>query len=91
MSFEAGARVRTRDRRSGGHTRLPAYLARKPAIVVRSLGAYALPDEAAVDSQTARRSALYTCSFDAKDVWNDAAASGVIYADLFEEYLEPAP
>ncbi len=91
MPFESGARVRTLHRHTAGHTRLPAYLERKPAVVLGSLGSFPLPDEASVDPRNAQRSTLYTCAFDAKDVWADAAAGDVIYADLFEVYLEPAP
>ena len=54
-----------------------------------SLGAYPLADENAVDPRRARLSPLYTVEFKASDVWNDPKSSGVIRADLFEEYLEP--
>lgn len=87
MPFEIGAAVRTRQQRPAGHTRLPAYLQRKRGVVVRTLGAFPLADERAVDPQHAKLSALYTVEFQAPEIWSDSTAS-TIHADLFEEYLE---
>ncbi len=86
--FKPGAKVRTREQQPEGHTRLPRYLARKPATIVRTLGRFPLPDEAAIDPPKARKSELYTVEFDARDVWERADAHGRICADVFEEYLE---
>ena len=88
--FEPGAKVRTRTQNALGHTRLPGYLQSKPATVLRHIGSFPLPDEAAVDPKNARFSELYAVEFEAREVWGRAASSGRICADIFEEYLESA-
>lgn len=88
--FEVGARVRTRAQRHGGHTRLPGYLQRKSGVIARRLGAFPFSDERAAGAANARKDALYTVAFEARDVWGPQAAAGdTIAADLFESYLEP--
>lgn len=89
MPFEPGARIRTRAQRADGHTRLPRYLEMSPGTVVRRLGEYAFADERSEGNVNARRDALYTVEFTARDVWGQEARPGdVIAADLFESYLE---
>lgn len=90
MTFEIGARIKTRAKRRDGHTRLPGYLERKPGVVHAAIGTYPLPDENARDPVHARSSRLYTVEFRASDIWGEGA-DGRIYADLFEDYLEEAP
>ncbi len=88
--FEPGDRVRTLAQRKSGHTRLPGYLQRKPGIVERRIGEFAFADERAAGRPGARREALYTVRFAARDVWGGRATAGdSIAADLFESYLEP--
>lgn len=89
MTFEAGARVRTRRQRAEGHTRLPGYLQCKAGVVVQALGQFPLADDRAREPKNARFSELYTVCFASRDVWGDAEDDGTICADLFEEYLEP--
>ncbi len=89
MSFETGARVRTRAQRRHDHTRLPGYLQCKPGVVLQALGEFPLADERARAPRNARFSQLYTVCFASRDVWDDAGDDGTICADLFEEYLEP--
>lgn len=80
MPFEAGARVRTREQRATGHTRLPRYLARRSGRVVAVLGEFRFADEAAVRGQQATAQMLYTVEF--------AQNGHTVRADLFESYLE---
>lgn len=87
MTFEVGARIRTRPQSRNGHTRLPRYLEQKPGIVRMFLGEYLLPDENARNPTLAPHSRLYTVEFDGRDIWGEGG-EGRIYADLFEEYLE---
>jgi hypothetical protein len=91
MAFEIGERVRTRAQAAGGHTRLPAYLQRKPGVVANLLGEFALPDARAAGHPEAAKERLYSVRFAARDVWPDAAPEDAIVADLFEPYLESAP
>lgn len=81
MPFEVGARVRTREPRSEGHTRLPRYLARRSGRVVRALGAFRFADEGAALGPRACEQMLYTVEFD--------TGPHTVCADLFESYLEP--
>ena len=78
--FEPGARVRTREQRTGGHTRLPRYLAHRQGRIVRVLGAFRFADEAAQHGAGASKQLLYTVQFEAN--------GHCVCADLFESYLE---
>lgn len=87
MSLEVGTHVWTSSARRRGHNRLPRYLRAKPGTVVRTVGAFALPDENVGDAKTGRRCMLYTVAFAARDLFGDVADDATIYADLFEPYL----
>ena len=78
--FEIGARVRTREQRTAGHTRLPRYLQRRTGRVVRMLGNFRFADEAAECGTAASEQTLYTVEFE-----QDGHR---VHADLFESYLE---
>lgn len=78
--FEPGACVRTREQRTGGHTRLPRYLQQRRGRVVRVLGAFRFADEAAQHGTSASKQMLYTVQFEAD--------GHSVCADLFESYLE---
>lgn len=80
MPFEAGARVRTREQRPDGHTRLPHYLAQRTGRVVAILGDFRFADDAAEHGDKAPRQTLYTVEFD--------NGGHTVHADLFESYLE---
>jgi hypothetical protein len=89
MPFDVGERVRTRGQSAAGHTRLPAYLQRRPGVVAKILGEFPLADERASGRRDAPSQRLYTVCFAARDVWPDARTGDTICADLFEAYLEP--
>lgn len=78
--FEPGARVRTREQRTSGHTRLPSYLQHRQGRIVRVLGEFRFADEAAQRGAGAPKQLLYTVQFEAD--------GHSICADLFESYLE---
>jgi Nitrile hydratase beta subunit len=78
--FEVGQRVRTRQKRAAGHTRLPAYLQERGGRIVRVLGSYRFADEAAERGTDATPQMLYTVEFDTD--------GHRVCADLFESYLE---
>lgn len=80
--FEVGARVRTREQRSGGHTRLPHYLEHRTGCVVGVLGEFRFADEAAERGMAASKQTLYTVEFE--------YGAHRVRADLFESYLEIA-
>ncbi|MBV8638536.1 MAG: nitrile hydratase subunit beta [Candidatus Eremiobacteraeota bacterium] len=87
MTLVAGTRVRTREQRTGGHTRLPRYLQHAQGVVVASLGSFPLPDAVVANPNDPRQSELYTVAFPAWSIFPDGD-NGTICADLFEEYLE---
>jgi len=78
--FEIGARVRTREKRRDGHTRLPKYLERRSGCVVRVLGCFRFADDAAAGGGKAPEQMLYTVEFE--------QGGHRVCADLFESYLE---
>jgi hypothetical protein len=79
--LEIGTRVRTRAKRSEGHTRLPRYLQQRDGQIVAVLGRFRFADEAAERGIDARDEMLYTVEFGAEEY--------TVRADLFESYLEP--
>jgi len=89
MTFHVGDEVRTREPRGTGHTRLPAYLAKKRGTVERVSGDYFLPDARAAGVRPAPKEKLYTVVFDGSEVWGGAEGPALtVSADLFESYLE---
>jgi nitrile hydratase subunit beta len=90
MAFKIGERVRTRAQVADGHTRLPAYLQRRPGVVASLLGEFPFADKRA-SGLDAPKERLYTVRFAACDVWSGAPDRDTIAADLFEPYLELVP
>jgi nitrile hydratase subunit beta len=87
--FAVDDHVRVRGHRTAGHTRQPGYVTGKPGVVVAHLGSTAFPDAHAI-GRRARPQHLYTVSFDASDLWGDAAEPAAeVRVDLYEAYLEP--
>lgn len=78
--FETGARVRTREQRTEGHTRLPRYLQQRTGRIVGVVGDFRFADEAAERGVTAPKQTLYTVEFEYDGHY--------VRADLFESYLE---
>jgi nitrile hydratase len=86
--FAVGDHIRVRDSQRAGHTRRPRYVTGKPGVVVAHLGSTAFPDAHAV-GRHAWPQHLYTVSFDASDLWGDAAEPATeVRVDLYEAYLE---
>jgi len=90
VRFDVGDRVRTQNRNSLGHTRLPAYLRGRDGEIVRRLGAFPLPDVRVSGSADAPKEELYTVRFAAAAVWGETAQEPDVCADLFAPYLERA-
>ena len=88
--FAVGDRVRARAGRVDHHTRLPGYAHGRVGRVTRVLGGHVYADSHAhglgEDPQW-----LYTVTFEAGELWPDAAAPGHrVSIDAWEPYLEPA-
>lgn len=89
MSFEAGARVRTRVGDPDHHTRLPRYARGQIGEVVESEGMHRLPDESARRVAQPRVETVYAVRFRARDLWG--AGDHTVVLDLWESYLEEVP
>ena len=85
----AGDRVRARDLRTGGHTRLPGYVRGRAGVVTDLRPSALLPDTNA-HFQGENPQHVYTVEFDSTELWGDGAEPAALRIDLFESYLEAA-
>lgn len=86
--FAVGARVRVREWHPLGHTRAPRYVQGKRGVIVRSDGAYNVPD---IEAHGGRRvlDPTYSVRFESRELWGDGGTDGeVMHVDLWECYLE---
>ena len=75
---------------SGGHTRLPAYLAGATGVIVRHHGTHVLPDSNAHGFGEAPEP-LYAVAFKAETLWAHPEHPGdEVVADLWQSYLSRA-
>jgi nitrile hydratase len=87
--FSVGATVRVREWHPPGHTRAPRYVQGKRGVIARYDGVFELPDSAAHGGGTVL-DPTYSVRFTSRELWGDGGADGeVVYADLWERYLEP--
>jgi len=93
--FKPGDRVTTRTKAenlqvSGGHTRLPRYLAGVTGTVIRHHGTHVLPDCSA-HGQGDMPEPLYAVAFAARDLWaHPEQEADDVVADLWQSYLQPS-
>jgi nitrile hydratase len=88
--YEVGAAVVVRNLNEATHNRLPGYLNKAPGVIAKQYGAFHDP-AASAHEQVDRPHQLYMVKFSAKDLWGEGNAEDFdLYADLFEDYLEPA-
>jgi len=82
--------VRARNINSTGHTRLPRYARGKVGIIDRDHGVYVFPDTNA-HFLGEKPQHVYSVRFAARELWGDQAAPrDAVYADLWDDHLEPA-
>jgi len=87
--FKSGDSVRAVNRHPAGHTREPQYVRGRVGVIHEHHGAHAFPDRSAEGSKEGRH--LYSVRFTAEALWGKSAAGrNAVYADLWEDYLEPA-
>jgi len=88
--FEAGDRVVARNVNPVGHTRLPRYVRGRRGVIDRDHGVFIFPDtHAAGLGQKPQH--VYSVRFAARELWGPAApAHDAVYADLWDDYLDPA-
>jgi nitrile hydratase len=85
--FGAGARVRTVDAHTAGHTRLPRYARRREGTVTQVQPAMVLPDtNAHFIAENPQH--VYTVAFDSTELWGPEAERFTTHLDLYESYLE---
>ena len=88
--FQAGQRVRAKNINPVGHTRLPRYARGKIGSIERDSGVDVFPD-AVAQGLDKKPQHVYSVRFEARELWgNQANVRDSVYADLWEDYLEPA-
>ncbi len=86
--FKSGDSVRAVNRHPAGHTRQPRYVRGRVGVIHEHHGAYVFPDRSAEGSKEGRH--LYSVRFTAEALWGKSAVGrNAVYADLWEDYLEP--
>ena len=90
--FKNSQHVLARNINPVGHTRLPRYLRGKRGTVTRDHGVFNLQDTDAEGYSLGEfPQHVYTVRFDASEVWGpDGGKRDVIFADLWESYLDRA-
>ena len=86
-AFSPGDRVRAKDMRTGGHTRLPAYV-RGRSGTVHALRPPALLPDTNAHFAGENPQHVYTVEFDSTELWGPGAEAAKLRIDLFESYLE---
>lgn len=88
-AFAAGQRVRVRDVRPTGHTRMPRYVRGRTGTIAAIRPAQVLPDSAAHFAGEDPRH-VYAVEFSSRELWGPGSEAFTLTIDLFEPYLEPA-
>lgn len=89
-AFDIGAEVVVRNLNEVTHNRLPGYLNKIKGVIAKQYGTFHDPADSA-HRQVDTPHHLYMVKFSSTDLWGDDAAEEFdLYADLFENYLEPA-
>ena len=89
--FRLGDQVRVRNRHPRGHTRAPRYVRGRTGTIERHHGTFVFPD-ANAHGRGPQPQPLYSVRFAAAELWGkDGDPDSVVYVDLWEEYLDPAP
>lgn len=86
-AFSVGDRVRAREIRTDGHTRMPRYIRGHTGTIRAHRPAALLPDtNAHFEGENPQH--VYTVEFDSNELWGPGAEAAVLRIDLFESYLE---
>jgi nitrile hydratase beta subunit len=89
-AFDVGADVVVRNLRETTHNRLPGYLPRAKGVIAKQYGAFHDP-AASAHERVDKPHQLYMVRFTSTELWGEHATEDFdLYADLFENYLEPA-
>ena len=86
-AFSPGDRVRAKDMRTAGHTRLPGYIRGRSGTVCAQRPSALLPDTNA-HFLGENPQHVYTVEFESAELWGEGAEAATLRIDLFESYLE---
>ncbi len=86
-AFAVGDRVRARDLRTSGHTRLTGYVRGRTGVVQALRPSALLPDTNA-HFRGENPQPVYTVEFESTELWGEGAEPATLRIDLFESYLE---
>ena len=91
MTFEPGDCVRVLAAEKPGHVRTPEYLKGKDGWVESVIGTFPNPEELAYGLSGLPQRPLYKVGFRQIDLWEDytGSAEDHLYADIYEQWLEP--
>lgn len=91
--FKAGERVRIATRPALGHCRTPWYLRGRTGVVASVHGAYHDPERLAYHKPGLPLQVLYKVRFLQRDLWPAymGPATDHLEADIYDDWLEPAP
>lgn len=87
--FAVGDRVRAKDMKPAGHTKLPRYVRGHVGVVETIQPAHLLPDTHA-HFQGENPQHVYSVRFDSRELWGPDAEDFTLTIELFDSYLEPA-
>jgi len=88
--FQVGDRVMVKNEHPRGHTRHPRYVRGRQGQVQRDRGMWPFPDRLAHGLED-KPQHCYSIRFAATELWGSRAnPKDVVYADLFDDYLEAA-
>jgi nitrile hydratase beta subunit-like protein len=92
VTYRVGQRVRVAARRHDGHHRTPGYLRGKTGTIERTHASFTNPETRAYGADGLPTQQLYLVGFAQRDVWVDYSGrdDDMIYADIFEHWLEEA-
>jgi nitrile hydratase len=86
-AFSVGDRVRAKEIRTDGHTRMPGYIRGRTGTVHAHRPAALLPDTNAHFAGENPQH-VYTVEFDSTELWGPDAEASKLRIDLFESYME---
>jgi nitrile hydratase subunit beta len=90
-TFEPGDRIRVRPGEKPGHVRTPGYLKGKSGRIESVLGEFPNPEDLAYGLSGLPERPIYKVGFRQVDLWEDyeGPADDRLYADVYEQWLEP--
>jgi nitrile hydratase len=89
--YEPGDRVRVVPSEKPGHVRTPSYLKGKSGWVEAVIGPFPNPEDLAYGLSGLPERNLYKVGFKQEDLWEGygGPADDILYADVYEHWLEP--